>query len=162
QSMVPPHPSGTLPQFFCSPAHVLGVQPQTFGLPPPPQVSKPVHAPQSMLPPQPFGTLSPQFFPSAAQVVGVAPELLGRPAPLQPQGSGAAQPPQFSNWPQPSARKSQSLPAQVRGVHVPTPQTFAMPPPPQARPAAHEPQFKTPPHPSGMSPQFLPRAAHVV
>jgi hypothetical protein len=59
--MVPLHPSDCTPQLMpllaSSSAHVLGVQvgaPQTLGLPPPPQVSVPVHVPQSSVPPQPL------------------------------------------------------------------------------------------------------------
>ena len=43
--------------------------PQTFGVPPPPQVCGRVHAPQSRVPPQPSAII-PQFAPSAAHVVG--------------------------------------------------------------------------------------------
>ena len=68
QSRVPPQPSETWPH----PANVqvAGVHPQTFGVPPPPQVSNPVHVPQSSVPPQP-SEIVPQFLPCAAQVVGV-------------------------------------------------------------------------------------------
>jgi len=43
--------------------------PQTFGVPPPPQVSGRVHVPQSRVPPQP-SAIMPQFAPAAAHVVG--------------------------------------------------------------------------------------------
>ena len=46
------------------------VTPQTFGVPPPPQVSGRVHVPQPRVPPQP-SAIVPQFAPAAAHVVGV-------------------------------------------------------------------------------------------
>src|SRR5262245_48106272 len=46
------------------------VTPQTFGVPPPPQVCGRVHVPQSRVPPQPSAII-PQFAPAAAHVVGV-------------------------------------------------------------------------------------------
>ena len=48
--------------------------PQTFGVPPPPQVCGAVQEPQLKVPPQPSGML-PQLSPWAAQVVGVQPLL---------------------------------------------------------------------------------------
>ena len=50
----------------------MGVQPQTFGVPPPPQISGAVQVPQLRVKPvqSPSGIV-PQFFPCAAQVVGV-------------------------------------------------------------------------------------------
>lgn len=50
---MPPQPSGGVPQVMPSAAQVVFVQPQTFGVPPPPHVSVPEHEPQSMVPPQP-------------------------------------------------------------------------------------------------------------
>jgi hypothetical protein len=47
----------------------MGVQPQTFVVPPPPQLSGAVQVPQSSVPQQPSGMV-PQFLPSALQVVG--------------------------------------------------------------------------------------------
>src|SRR5262245_47683253 len=65
QLHVPPHPSATTPQFL--PAHAIACvagffaqvgAPQTFGVPPPPQIVLPVHAlvPQARMPPQPSAT----------------------------------------------------------------------------------------------------------
>src|SRR5262249_33700340 len=45
-------------------------EPQTFGVPPPPQIVGDGHAPQASVPPQPFG-MAPQLAPCPAQVVGV-------------------------------------------------------------------------------------------
>jgi hypothetical protein len=46
--------------------------PQTFGIPPPPQVWGGVQAPQWSVPPQPSG-IGPQLAPACAHVVGVHP-----------------------------------------------------------------------------------------
>src|SRR6185295_16926028 len=84
QSSVPPHPSGIVPQFFPCAAHVVGVQPQTFAVPPPPHVCGAVHVPQSSVPLHPFGIV-PQSFPCAAHVVGVQRTARTRnPAPCLP------------------------------------------------------------------------------
>jgi hypothetical protein len=74
-------------------AHVSGVQPQTFGVPPPPQVSSPVQVPQSRVPPQP-SEMVPQFLPCAAHVVGMQPHTFGVPPP--PHVSGDPHDPQSS------------------------------------------------------------------
>jgi hypothetical protein len=73
---------GIEPQFLPWAAQVVGVQPQTLGVPPPPQVFVPVQAPQVRVPPQPL-EIEPQFLPWAAQVVGVQPQTLATPAPPQ-------------------------------------------------------------------------------
>ena len=57
------------PQFFPCAAHVVGVQPHTFGVPPPPHVCGDVHVPQLSVPPQPLLT-DPQFLPISAQLFG--------------------------------------------------------------------------------------------
>jgi len=49
-----PPPSGMLPQFLFCAALVVGLQPQTFTVPAPPQASGAVHMPQSRVSPQPF------------------------------------------------------------------------------------------------------------
>lgn len=49
--MVAPHPFATVPQFFPSAAHVVGVQPHTFVVPPPPHVCGALHVPQFNVPP---------------------------------------------------------------------------------------------------------------
>jgi hypothetical protein len=59
--------------------------PQTFGEPPPPQESDPLHVPHWSVDPHP-SLMAPQFFPWAAQVVGVQllpPQTLGVPPPPQ-------------------------------------------------------------------------------
>jgi hypothetical protein len=64
---------------------VQGVGPQTFGVPPAPQVSPVPHVPQESTELQP-SLMVPQFLPSAAQVVGVqgpVPQTFGVPAPPQ-------------------------------------------------------------------------------
>ena len=76
-----------------------GAAPQTFGVPPPPHVSNPVHGPpQFEVPPQPSGMV-PQFLPCALHVVGVQPHTFGVPPP--PQVLGALQSPQLRKRPQP-------------------------------------------------------------
>jgi hypothetical protein len=68
--MVPPQPSEAVPQ-VCPAGHdVAGVQPQTPGIPPPPQVSGAVQVPQLMVPPQPFEAV-PQVCPAGHDVAGV-------------------------------------------------------------------------------------------
>lgn len=68
--MVPPQPSEPVPQVW-PPVHVVeGVHPQTFGVPPPPQVCGDLQLPQLSVPPQPL-EIVPQFLPWTAQVVGV-------------------------------------------------------------------------------------------
>jgi hypothetical protein len=62
QDSVPPQPLGMLPQFLPWAAQVVGLQPQTFAVPPPAQVSGALHDPQFRLPPQPF-EIVPQFLP---------------------------------------------------------------------------------------------------
>jgi hypothetical protein len=60
QFNVPPHPSEARPHVACCAAHVVGMHPQTFGVPPPPQFSGLGHDPQLTVPPQPSGAV-PQF-----------------------------------------------------------------------------------------------------
>ena len=64
-----PHPLGITPQFEPWAAQVVGVQPQTLVVPPPPHVWGETHGPQFSCEPQPFDMV-PQFLPCAAQVVG--------------------------------------------------------------------------------------------
>jgi hypothetical protein len=61
---------GIVPQFAPWALHVVGVQPQTFAVPPPPHVFGAAQAPQLSVWPQP-SEIVPQFFPCAAQVVGM-------------------------------------------------------------------------------------------
>jgi hypothetical protein len=70
QFRVPPQPSLTLPQLAPAAAHVTGVQPHWFGVPPPPHDSGALHEPQLRAFPQPSETV-PQSAPSSAQVFGV-------------------------------------------------------------------------------------------
>jgi hypothetical protein len=61
------------PQVWPSCAHVSGVQlpdPQSPGVPPPPQVCVPEHIPQLRMAPQPSDQ-DPQLWPSCMHVVGV-------------------------------------------------------------------------------------------
>jgi hypothetical protein len=94
------------PHSAVSPAQVFGLQlptPQTFGVPPPPQVPL-EHVPQLTVPPQP-SLMGPQLAPTLAQVRGEqagVPHTLAVPPP--PQVSGAPHWPQSSRPPQPSAR----------------------------------------------------------
>ena len=126
QLMLPPHPSGAVPQ-FCPAGHdVAGVQPQTPAVPPPPQVCGAVQVPQLMLPPQPSGAV-PQFCPAGHDVAGVQPQTPAVPPP--PQVCGGVQVPQLMLPPHPSGAVPQLSPAghDVAGVQ---PQTLGVPPPP--------------------------------
>jgi hypothetical protein len=105
QESVPLQPSGGFPHWPVP--QVSGVQPQTFGVPPPPQLSGDEHAPQSSVPPQ-SSEIEPQFLFFAAHVVFVqvpTPHLLG---PAAPQVWFAAHVPQSSDPPQPSGAVPQS------------------------------------------------------
>ena len=78
---VPPQPFETEPQFLPEQAVVcdVGVQPQTFAAPPPPQVWGDVHVPQTCMPPQPSGT-EPHFpVHAVALTVGTHAQVLGEP-----------------------------------------------------------------------------------
>jgi hypothetical protein len=66
----PPQPSEIAPHVAPCASQVVGVQPQTLSVPPPPQLWGAEHVPQFSVPPQP-SEISPQFRPRAAQVVGV-------------------------------------------------------------------------------------------
>jgi len=51
---VPPQPSGSAPQVLFCALHVVGMQPHTFAVPPPPQVAGAAHGLQKAVwPPQP-------------------------------------------------------------------------------------------------------------
>ena len=104
QLSVPPQPFETVPQFrpISSQASksVSGLQPQTFGMPPPPHVlSSDEQAPQSIILPHPSFT-EPQSFPSWVQVFGVQLHTFATPPP--PQTFGATHDPQLRRTPQPS------------------------------------------------------------
>ena len=116
QSSVPPQPSAIIPQVAPAAAQVVGVQPQTFGVPPPPQVSGAVQVPQLTVPPQPSDT-EPQLSPAGHIVLGVQPHTLAVPPP--PHVCGAVQVPQVSMSPQsPSGIIPQVAPCAVQVVGV--------------------------------------------
>lgn len=117
QLIMLPQPSSTVPQCAPRSAQVLGVQPQTPGAVPPPQVCGDVQDPQSSVLPQPSCRV-PHFWPCAAQVVGVQPQTLSCPPP--PQLSGAVHVPQLRVPPQLSGMLSQFFcwASQVVGVQL--------------------------------------------
>ncbi len=110
-----PQLSVALPHSLPLHASPAAAQPQTFGVPAPPQVSGEEQLPQSSIPPQPLGTL-PQSLPRSLQVLGVQPHRLAVPPP--PQVSGEVQVPQSSVPPQPSPMDPQSLPSAEQVVLV--------------------------------------------
>ena len=159
------------------------MQPQTLGVPPPPQVWGTVQVPQSRVPPQPSGT-SPQLSPAGHLVIGVVqPHLLAVPPPPQvwgavqvpqpgapqqphalgvpppPQVWGALQVPQLITLPQLSSAVPQSWPmGQVVMVGV-QPHWLGTPPPPQVSLGLGQvrgPQLTLLPQPLEMLPQLLP------
>jgi hypothetical protein len=78
---VPPQPFETEPQVLPAQAVACGVlvQPQTFAVPPPPQVWGEVQVPQTCMPPQPFGT-EPHFpVHAVALTVGTHSQVVGEP-----------------------------------------------------------------------------------
>jgi hypothetical protein len=81
QTWVPPQPFETVPQFLPEQAvaFALGVQPHTFGVPPPPQVCGEVQASHVCMPPQPFGTEPHLPAQAVALTVGTHWHLLGEP-----------------------------------------------------------------------------------
>ena len=123
QSIWPPQPSPTMPQylpFACW--QLVGVHapesefaPQTFARPAPPQVCPSRHPPQSTEPPQPSPTM-PQYLPFAcvqlrrvhAPESGAKPQRFGMPSP--PQLWPAGHPPQSIWPPQPSPTMPQYWP----------------------------------------------------
>jgi hypothetical protein len=155
QSSVLLQPSETDPQLSPSAVQVVATHvlaPQTFALPPPPQL--PVeHVPQSSVPPQPSGIV-PQFRPSAVHEAFVQPHALGVPAP--PHVSGAVQVPQVTVVPQFVVASPQLFPAQAVARSGVQPQTFDTPPPPHVSGDAQEPHCSIHEHPSEIAPQFLP------
>ena len=106
---------------YC-PGHVVGVQPHTFGVPPPPQVWGGVQVPQFTMPPWQFG-IEPQLSGGGHVVISVhvvdvemetvvvvvlVSHTFGVPPP--PQVWGGTQVPQSSVPPQPSEIDPQFLP----------------------------------------------------
>src|SRR5439155_14339278 len=140
----------------CRPQNVVslsGVQPQTAGVPPPPQVSGALQPPQEMFTKRPqlsSPEYMPQFLPSRAHsampVSGTQPEqTLAMPSP--PQVAGAVQLPQLMVFIVPQLSGAVTLlqffasrvqkAASASGMQ---PQTFAVPAPPQVLPEAQVPQ----------------------
>jgi hypothetical protein len=68
QLIIPPHPSGAIPQSAF--AGQCRGHAQTFGVPPAPQTSVPLHVPQSIVPPQPSSS-GPQLSGAGHVVFGV-------------------------------------------------------------------------------------------
>src|SRR5207253_11364881 len=93
----------------------VSVGPQTFAVPPPPQICGAVQVPQVSVPPQP-SRIVPQFFPWAAQVVGVQVQPgMGVPTHAPPahasaevQGLPSLQGALFGVWTQPTAGSHES------------------------------------------------------
>lgn len=160
QSTVPPQPSEIVPPDAPTSPHVRGVQPHTFGTPPPPQVFGVVQAPpQLKVPPQPFGA-EPQSAPPGHDVNGVQPQTFAVPPP--PQVLGDRQMPQLTVPPHPSGIEPQPSPAGHTLIGV-QPHTFGVPPPPHVLGDVQEPQSSASGQvPSGIVPQVAPCAAHVV
>ena len=156
QSSVWPQPSGIDPQLTPAAAHVLGAQPQTLAVPPPPQICGAAQDPQSSVAPQP-SEMTPQPARLAAHVVfthGPAPHTLGTPAP--PQLSAPEHVPLHTTRPpQPSEIVPQFLPLAAHVVGE-QPHTPTGPPPPHWLGWAHEPQLTATPQPLSTAPQFLP------
>ena len=120
---------------FCQTPVVPAEQPpagvaQTLALPPPPQVSVPVHTPQESVELHP-SAMVPQLAPCAEQVVGVqavpVPQTLALPP--APQVSVPWQAPQLRVPPQPSGSVPQFFPRdwQVAGVQAEAPSGAASP-----------------------------------
>jgi hypothetical protein len=159
QSIMPPQPSGSMPQLAFSAAHVVGVQPHLFGVPPPPHVlPESRHAPQSIILPQPSETM-PQSAPRSGQVNGVQPHIFDMPPP--PQVSGGVQRPHCTVAPHPSDTSPQLAPSspQVRTWHGSSPHLLR-PAPPQT-PTSQPPQSSTLSHPSGTLPHSACSSSHV-
>jgi hypothetical protein len=152
QLMVPPQPSGIVPQLKPAGHAVIGVHPQTLGVPPPAHVwGDAQDGPQSSAgQPTTVGWYVPQLSPGGHDV-GQGPGVHNVPLALQAEPTG--QVPQWTTPPQPSGALPQTWPAGqvVSPVHS---QKFGMPAPPQVRGAGHVPQFTVPPQPSGMVPQL--------
>ena len=141
--IVPPQPSGHVPQFLPLGHTVIGVQagePHALDVPPPPQVSGGVQlpplVPQVIDPPQPSAH-GPQFFPAGHVVIGVhagEPQTPGDPPPPHVAGDVHAPPfePHVIVPPHPSPIVPQLMPEghAVAGVHAGCPHWNGTPPPP--------------------------------
>jgi hypothetical protein len=93
-----------------------GVQPHTFGVPPPPHVSGMVHEPQPIILPQPSPTLS-QFFPSCWHVFAVHPHTFETPPPPHVSYMFAHVVEHMTSPPHPSLTVPQRFVHVVSGVH---------------------------------------------
>jgi hypothetical protein len=184
QEMVPPQPSDPVPQ-VCPPVHAVeGVQPQTFGVPPPPQVCGDLQLPQLSVPPQPL-EMVPQVACCAAQVVGVQQVPLLQTWPDEQQlmphvavEEAQAHFPFVHVWfapqtvPQaPQLWVSEAVLTQVPAQQVPLapPPSLQLPPEPgwqvpllQVWQVGQLPHESVPPQPSGTDPQVAPCAAQLV
>ncbi len=85
---------------------MIGVQPHTLGVPPPPHVCGEEHDPQMTMPPQPSGII-PQLSGAGHVVSGVQPHTLGVPPPPHVWGAVHGGP-QVTMPPQPSGMVPQS------------------------------------------------------
>ena len=100
---VPPQPSGMVPQLSPVGHLVIGVQPQTLAVPPPPQVAGDEHEPHVTRPPHPLETV-PQLSPGGQVNLGVQPQM------FPPQGLPTGQVPQDTVPPHPSGTVPQLSP----------------------------------------------------
>lgn len=114
QIAVPPQPSLAVPQATPMAAHVLGLHPQTFEVPPPPHVWGAEHEPHEIVVPQPSPN-GPQFFPDAAHVFGMQGASPQTFAPPPPQICGAMHVPQSMTPPHPSSSLPQFF---INPLHV--------------------------------------------
>jgi hypothetical protein len=152
--MVPPQPSGHVPQ-FAGAGHAVSAlhvgwphETPPSVLPPPPHVSGAVHVGphDAMTPPQP-SPAGPHVIPPGHVVAGLhvgAPQTNETPPP--PHVSGATQVVHVSVPPQPSAIVPHWAPASVpghvvSGTHAGLPHSDGTPPPPQVSVAGHVPQL---------------------
>jgi hypothetical protein len=136
-----PQPSHVVvvPQLFTTVPHLplqvlgLGVQPQTLGVPPPPQlcpVALHCVVPQSTIRPQLSATIPHLPLQVAAADTEVQPHMLGTPPPLHVAGAVQLFPPHEIVPPQLSGMLPQVLPL-GQAASLVQPQTLGVPPPPQ-------------------------------
>lgn len=157
--IVPPQPSDAVPHVAPTASHVFVVQPQWFGVPPPPHVSGGAHAPQSSIPVHPSDT-SPQLMPRSAQVLGVhavEPHMFGC---SPPQCWPAGQPPQSTTLPHPSGAVPHCAPSSTH-VLARHPHWLSSPPPPHTHGTGQSPHVSTSSQPSEIAPHCAPSDRHV-
>lgn len=145
------------PQFLPSAAQVVGVQPQTLGVPFPPHVLGLEQFPHWSVPPQPSG-IEPQFLPAAWQVVGTQGVVPHRFAPAPPQNWPVGQLPQSVVPLQPSAIAPHSAPA---SSHV-TSEAQLQCPALHVAGSWQVPQISVSPQPSSMVPHSTPSLSQVL